>query len=678
MRKDYNLEKRKFVIGGFIVVVVAIYLCKLFDLQILDEKYREIAVSNARSTKITHPSRGQIYDRNGKLVVYNEPAYDLVLVPKDVQEFDTTTMCKILQLKREAFELLWKNMSDPKKNKNYSATTPQPLVQNLDSTTYGRLQEILYRFPGFDIAQRIIRRYNYVAAANILGDIREVNAEDIERDSDNYYIPGDYTGDLGVEKSYEKYLRGVKGKEIMIRDARGKIKGRYNDGKDDVAPVAGKDLQLSIDIDLQQFGEKIMRGKRGAIVAIEPSTGEVLALVTSPTYDPALLVGKDRGKNYSKLVTDPSKPLFDRSIMAAYPPGSTFKPTQGLIFQQEGIINLSTSYPCYRGYINKGLKVGCHGHGSPIALQPAIATSCNGYFCWGLYYMLKNHKYGNLDSAFTVWKDYMVSMGYGYRLNIDLPGESRGFIPNAKFYNEHIGKDKWGANTVISIAIGQGEIMATPLQIANLSATIANRGFFYTPHVVKQIRDVGIPKEFTERHEPPINRTYYENVATGMRMAVTGGTCRGANLPGLDVCGKTGTVQNPHGRDHSVFMGFAPKENPKIALCVFVENAGFGAQVAVPLGAMVLERYLRGESDEIESRASKWSDHWLEEQPSVFEQEQQQLKPDSTQKTAATTAQNTTKSDHDNSGLPSHSEQEKAILTSPIRAINSRNGIVKG
>lgn len=678
MRKDYNLEKRKYVIGGFIVVVVAIYLCKLFDLQILDDKYSEIAVSNARSTKVTHPSRGQIYDRNGNLVVYNEPAYDLVLVPKDVQEFDTTTMCKILQLKRADFELLWKNMSDPKKNKNYSATTPQPLVQNLDSTTYGRLQEILYRFPGFDISQRIIRRYNYVAAANVLGDIREVNAEDIERDSDNYYMPGDYTGDLGVEKSYEKYLRGVKGKEILIRDARGKIKGRYNDGKDDVQPVAGKDLQLSIDIELQQFGEKIMRGKRGAIVAIEPKTGEVLALVTSPCYDPALLVGKDRGKNYAKLVSDPSKPLFDRAIMAAYPPGSTFKPSQGLIFMQEGITNLSTSYPCYRGYINKGLKVGCHGHGSPISLQPALATSCNGYFCWGLYYMLKNHKYENLDSAFTVWKNYMVEMGYGYKLNIDLPAESRGFIPNAKFYNEHLGEGKWGANTVISIAIGQGEIMATPLQIANLSATIANRGYYFTPHVVKQIRDVGISKEYTQQHRPRINREYYENVVTGMRMAVTGGTCKGANLPGLDVCGKTGTVQNPHGRDHSVFMGFAPKEDPKIAICVYVENAGFGAQVAVPLGAMVLERYLRGESDEIETRANKWSDKWLEESPSAFEEEEklQQLNPDTTLKKPETTAQQSSSSNP--IGLPLDREQQQAVLTRPIGDIITRNDIYKG
>lgn len=678
MRKDYNLEKRKYVIGGFIVVVVAIYLCKLFDLQILDDKYSEIAVSNARSTKVTHPSRGQIYDRNGNLVVYNEPAYDLVLVPKDVQEFDTTTMCKILQLKRSDFELLWKNMSDPKKNKNYSATTPQPLVQNLDSTTYGRLQEILYRFPGFDISQRIIRRYNYVAAANVLGDIREVNAEDIERDSDNYYMPGDYTGDLGVEKSYEKYLRGVKGKEILIRDARGKIKGRYNDGKDDVQPVAGKDLQLSIDIELQQFGEKIMRGKRGAIVAIEPKTGEVLALVTSPCYDPALLVGKDRGKNYAKLVSDPSKPLFDRSIMAAYPPGSTFKPTQGLIFMQEGITNINTSYPCYRGYINKGLKIGCHGHGSPIALQPALATSCNGYFCWGLYYMLNNRKYTNLDSAFTVWKNYMVEMGYGYKLGIDLPAESRGFIPNAKFYNEHLGEGKWGANTVISIAIGQGEIMATPLQIANLSATIANRGYYFTPHVVKQIRDVGISKEYTQQHRPSINREYYENVVTGMRMAVTGGTCKGANLPGLDVCGKTGTVQNPHGRDHSVFMGFAPKEDPKIAICVYVENAGFGAQVAVPLGAMVLERYLRGESDEIETRASKWSYKWLEESPSAFEEEEklQQLNPDTTLKKPETTAQQSSSSNP--IGLPLNREQQQAVLTRPIGDIITRNDIYKG
>ena len=696
MRKDYNLEKRKFVIGGFIVVIVAIYLCKLFDLQILDDKYSEIAVNNARSTKITIPSRGQIYDRNGKLVVYNEPAYDLVVVPRDVQEFDTIAMCKILQLKPEDFVKLWNNMSDPEKNKNYSATTPQPLVQNLDSITYGHLQETLHNFPGFDISQRIIRRYNYVAAANVLGNIREVNAEDIERDSDNYYMPGDYTGDMGVEKSYENYLRGTKGKEILVRDARGRIqkdeKGNakhYNDGKDDVKDVAGKDLQLSIDIDLQQRCEKILRerGEKGAIVAIEPSTGEVLALATNPSYDPALLVGKDRGKNYSELMSNPNKPLFDRSIMAAYPPGSTFKPSQGLIFLQEGITNSGTSYPCYRGYINRGLKVGCHGHGSPISLESAIATSCNSYFCWGLYHMLNNHKYANLDSAFTVWKNYMVSFGYGYKLNIDLPGESRGFIPNAKFYNEVIGDGKWGANTIISISIGQGEIMATPLQIANLCATIANRGYYITPHVVKHIRDVGISNKFTEKHVPPINRSFYDNIVTGMRMAVTTGigTCKNANLPGIEVCGKTGTVQNPSGRDHSVFMGFAPKENPKIAICVYVENGGFGAQTAVPHGARVLEYYLTGKNGQnAESgdslmvnkspesgEAQKHETKWMQEPPQVFDEAQTQLKPNST---AKATAHNQSPSTPE-SGLPIDREQEKAILTRPTGYHPSRNGI---
>ena len=677
MRKDYNLEKRKFVIGGFFVAILAIYLWKLYDLQVISNEYSQIAVSNARSVKITHPSRGQIYDRNGNLVVYNEPAYDLVITPKEVNKFDTTTMCRILQLKREDFDLLWKNMSDPKKNRNYSAVTPQPLVQNLDSLTYGQLQEILYRFPGFDIAQRVIRRYNYVSAANILGNIREVNADDIARDSDKYYLPGDYTGDLGVEKSYEKYLRGVKGKEIRVRDARGRIKGPYNEGKDDVAPVAGKDLQLSIDMDLQQFGEKIMRGKKGAIVAIEPKTGEVLALVTSPCYDPALLVGKDRGKNYADLVNDPNKPLFDRSIMAAYPPGSTFKPSQGLMLQQEGIINTSTSYPCSRGYVNKGLRIGCHGHGSPIALHPAIATSCNGYFCWGPYYMLNNRKYGSLEKSFTLWKDYMVSMGFGYKLNIDLPGESRGFIPNAQFYDKMIGKGKWGANSILSIAIGQGEVMLTPLQIANLGATIANRGYYITPHVVKNIRDVGLLEQYTVQHHTKVAPQYYNEVVTGMRMAVTGGTCRGANLPGLDVCGKTGTVQNPHGQDHSVFMGFAPKDDPKIAICVYVENAGFGAKVAVPLGAMVMERYLRGYSDEIEERASKWSgDDWMN---------QNQKKPADTapnqQETAttqpATTASNTPTRDNRPAG--NSPDREKAVLVSPIRLIStSRHGHFKG
>ncbi len=590
MRKDYNLEKRKFVIGGFITVLVIIYIVRLFTLQVSDSQYRKNADSNALLEKLIYPSRGLIFDRNDSLVVFNEPAYDLVMIPKDVMPFDTIDFCNTLQISREELDDRFEKM---KKSSNYSGYTQQIVANHLSQQDYGRIQEKLYRFPGFFIVQRILRHYNYTCAANILGDIREVNAKDIERD--DYYRPGDLTGDLGVEKSYERYLRGRKGVEYLYRDALGKIKGRYRDGADDVEPIAGNDLHLTIDMELQQLGEELMKGYIGAIVAIEPKTGEILCLVSSPNYDPSLLIGKERGKHYAELVRDPSKPLYDRAIMAAYPPGSTFKPSQGLIFLQEGVINLSTMYPCSHGFVNAGMRVGCHGHSSPIALKPAIQTSCNSYFCWGLKRMLENKKkYGSIGQAFEVWKKYMVSMGYGYRLGVDLPGESRGFIPNTAYYDKALGKDKWVANSIISDAIGQGEILATPLQIANLSATIANRGYYITPHVVRYIAGVGVLKRCIERHDTDIDKSYYEPIAEGMRMAVTGGTCRKANIAGLEVCGKTGTAQNPHGRDHSVFMGFAPMNDPKIAICVYAENAGFGASVAVPVGARIIEHYLKG------------------------------------------------------------------------------------
>ena len=590
MRKDYNLEKRKLVIGGFIVAIVIIYIIRLVQLQVLDSTYKAHADNNAFMEKVIYPSRGLIYDRNDSLVVYNAPEYDLVMIPKDVTPFDTIDFCNTLQISLDEFEHRWTEM---KKSRSYSAFTQQVFMNHLTPEDYGRLQEKLYRFPGFYIVQRILRQYNYPVAANILGDIREVNARDIENDS--YYRPGDYTGDLGIEKSYEQWLRGIKGKEILIRDATGKIKGHYNDGADDVAPVAGNNLKLSIDIGLQAYGELLMTGKVGAIVCIEPKTGEILALVSSPTYDPALLIGKERGKNYRDLVNNRLKPLYDRSIMAAYPPGSTFKPTQGLIFLDEGIITPSTMFPCHRGYVNAGLRVGCHGHPAPIALKPALQTSCNAYFCWGFKYMMdKRSKYGSTGKAFEVWKNHMVSMGYGYKLGVDMPGESRGFIPNTAFYDKIYGEGRWVGQTIISDAIGQGEILATPLQIANLSATIANRGYYITPHVVKNIQGVGVLKKNLERHDTDIDKAYYDEIVTGMRMAVLGGTCSRANIPGLDVCGKTGTAQNPHGRDHSVFMGFAPMNDPKIAVCVYVENAGFGAAFGVPIGALMIQRYLRG------------------------------------------------------------------------------------
>ncbi len=591
MRKDYTLEKRKYVIGGFVTLVVMIYIARLFALQVADTKYKENADSNAFLRRVIYPARGLVYDREGRLVVLNKPAYDVMLIPKDVKEFDTVALCEALGISKETLLERWADMKDIRKNPGYSAYTQQKLISHLSQEDYGRLQEKLYLFPGFFIQKRTVREYAYPAGANVLGNIREVSAADIEKDG--YYRRGDYTGDLGIEKSYEQALRGVKGEEILMKDAVGRIKGRYENGIHDVAPVAGHNLTLSLDMELQQYGEQLMANKIGAIVAIEPKTGEVLCLVTSPNYDPSLLVGRERGKNYRDLVNNPQKPLYDRALQGAYPPGSTFKPTQGLIFLQEGIVSLSTAYPCYRGYVN-GLRVGCHPHGSPIALKPALQTSCNAYFCWGFKNMIDKKGTKPADQ-FEKWKNYMVQMGYGYKLGVDLPAESRGFIPNSDFYSKSFRGANWSANSVISVSIGQGEVLATPLQIANLCATIANRGYFYTPHVVKAIADSVIDKKYRTKHAPKISRSHYEAVAEGMRMAVLGGTCRTANIPGIEVAGKTGTAQNPHGRDHSAFIGFAPYNNPKIAVAVYVENAGYGATFGVPIGSLIIEKYLKGE-----------------------------------------------------------------------------------
>lgn len=591
MRKDYKLEKRKYVIGGFIVLIALIYVCRLFDLQLNDERYKRSADSNAFLKKTVYPSRGLMYDRKGELVVYNQPAYDVMLIPRDVQPFDTLDFCRTLNITPDNLRKRFADMRDKHLNPGYSSYTPQRLISQLSSQDYGRLQEKLYRFPGFFIQKRILRQYNYVTAANVLGNLREVNADDI--DADDYYTPGDYTGDLGVERSYEPYLRGVKGTEVLIRDARGRIQGRYEGGAHDIAPIAGRDLTLSIDVRLQQYAESLMVGKRGAVVAIEPHTGEILCLVSAPSYDPRLMVGRPRGQNYKMLAADPAMPLFDRALGGAYPPGSTFKPTQGLILLQEGIITTSTPYPCYHGYINGGLRVGCHSHGSPLPLKPALQTSCNAFFCWGFKNMIdRRSKYGTSADAFEVWKKHLVSMGYGYRLGVDLPHEGRGFLPNAVFYNKVYGEGHWSANTIISVSIGQGEIMATPLQIANLSATIANRGYFVTPHAVKAIQDTVMPEEYTRRRYPTVDEKWYHEVAEGMHMAVLGGTCRRAAIPGMEVAGKTGTAQNPHGKDHSAFMGFAPYDDPKIAVAVYVEAGGWGATFGVPIGSLVMEKYL--------------------------------------------------------------------------------------
>lgn len=591
MKRDYNLERRKYVIGGAVLVVALLFIVRLFVLQIMSDDYKKHADSNAFLKKVQYPSRGVIYDRTDKLLVYNQPAYDIMVVMKEITSLDTLDLCRTLQITPDFLRKRFRDLKNRKLNPGYSPYTNQVFLSQLSAEECGVFQEKQFKFPGFYIQRRTIRQYNYNAGAHILGDIGEVSKSEME--ADEYYAPGDFIGKLGVESFYEKQLRGEKGVEVLLRDARGRIQGNYMDGAFDKASVPGKNLTLSLDIELQMLGERLLEGKIGSIVAIEPSTGEVLCLVSSPTYDPRLMVGRNRGKNHLEMARNPWKPLLNRAIMGTYPPGSTFKTTQALTFLQEGIITTGTSYSCVGGFSYRGLHVGCHGHPSPLSLVPAIATSCNGYFCWGLYYMIgARQKYGSVQKAMNTWRDYMVSMGFGYTLGIDLPGEKRGMIPNAGYYDKAY-RGSWNGLTIISIAIGQGEVTATPLQIANLGATIANRGYFITPHVVKQIEGEALAPEYKEKRYTMVDKVHYDEVVEGMRNAVLGGTCRAANLPDIEVCGKTGTAQN-HGRDHSAFMGFAPMNNPKIAIAVYVENGGWGATYGVPIGKLMIEKYLKG------------------------------------------------------------------------------------
>jgi penicillin-binding protein 2 len=590
--KSYNLENRRFVIGGVALAIVLVYIIRLFTIQLLSDDFKKNADSNAFLKKIDYPSRGAIYDRNGKLMVYNQPSYDIMVVMNEAKgHIDTLELCNALGISKEYFVKRMDDIKDRNKNPGYSRFTEQLFMTQLSDKEFSVFREKMFRFPGFYVQKRSIRQYTYPYAAHVLGDIGEVSVSDIEED--NYYQPGDYIGKLGVEKYYEKELRGEKGVQIMLRDAHGRIQGSYHNGKFDRRPVAGRDLTLSIDVKLQALGERMLQGKIGSIVAIEPATGEVLAMVSSPTYDPRNLVGRQRSKAHAALSRNVWKPLLNRSIMGQYPPGSTFKTTQALTYQTEGIITPNTMFPCHHGFSYRGLHVGCHGHASPLNLIEAISTSCNGYFCWGLYYMLGNRrKYGNVQKAMDRWRDYMVSMGFGYKLGIDLPGEKRGLIPNASFYDRAYHKS-WNGLTVISIAIGQGEVNLTPLQIANLGATIANRGYFYTPHVVRKVQGLPLDTAFTHRHRTMASVRSYSAVVAGMRSSALKGTCKALGHLPFTVCGKTGTAQN-RGQDHSVFMGFAPMDNPKIAIAVYVENGGFGADFAVPIAGVLFEQYMTG------------------------------------------------------------------------------------
>lgn len=596
----HGYDKRKYILGGAVLLALITYIVQLFNLQILSDQYKSKADSNAFYKKTLYPTRGLIYDRNGKLLVYNRPAYDITFVPREVKKhgIDTIELCRALNITREDFDGY---MKKARKRRGYSSYTEQEFMTQLSTEEFAQFQEKLFRFRGFYARKRSIRQYEYDAGGVLFGDIGEVSQKKIDKDP--YYKRGDYIGTQGLEASYEEQLRGRKGTEMLLRDAHGRIQGKYRDGALDTLPVRGKDLTLGLDIELQRLGERLMKNKIGSIVAIEPATGEILCMVSAPSYDPRLLTGRSRSETHKKLSKDKRKPLLNRAIMGTYPPGSTFKTSQALTFLQEGAITPQTAFPCHGGFVLKGFKLGCHAHSSPTPLVPAIATSCNAYFCWGLHRMFGSDKYGSIQEAMDTWRDYMVSMGFGYRLGIDLPGEVRGMIPNSKFYDRHLGK-YWKATTVVSISIGQGEVTLTPLQIANLGATIANRGEYVTPHLVSKIEGDTLKEEYRTRKKTMAGREAYETVVQGMREAVLNGTCRGANIPGWEVCGKTGTAQN-RGKDHSAFMGFAPMNDPKIAIAVYVENGGFGAVYGVPIGALIMEQYLNGELSEESKEKAK-------------------------------------------------------------------------
>ena len=601
MNNNYRYENRKFVIVGVVITIVLVYIVRLFNLQILSDEYKEYADSNAFLYKTVYPSRGVMYDRTGKLLVSNQPAYDVMVCMRKVKDLDTLAFCQSLGITREFFDKRMADVKNRRLNPGYSSYTDQLFLSQLTAEDFAMFQEQLYKFEGFSIQRRAIRQYNYPVAGHLFGDLGEVSKKNIA--DDDYYVQGDFIGKQGIESFYEKYLRGKKGKEVLLRDAYGRVQGHFQDGAKDEAPVPGKNLTLSIDIELQALAERLLQNKIGSVVAIEPSTGEVLCLASSPTFNPQLLTGRQRGENHRILSLDKQKPLLNRAIQGTYPPGSTFKTSQALTYLQEGIITPETLFPCAHGFRFKGLHVGCHPHGSPISLVPSLATSCNSYFCWGLYRMIGSEQYSSSQEALTRWKDHMVSMGFGYRLGIDLPGEARGFIPNSAFYDKWYG-GRWNGLTVISISIGQGEVTLTPLQIANLGATIANRGYYIAPHVVKGIQDESIDSLYTTPKYTMVDKHHYETVVEGMRDAVLNGTCRAADLPGFEVCGKTGTAQN-RGKDHSAFMGFAPMHDPKIAVAVYVENGGFGAVYGVPIGALIMEKYLTGTlSEESEKKAN--------------------------------------------------------------------------
>lgn len=596
--------ERRYVIAGIFITFILILLARLFYIQVVDDRYELYASQNVVRKFVQYPARGPILDRNGTIMVQNQPIYDIVVIPKQVKPFDTVEFCKLLGIDRAGYD---KRMIKARK---YSPYRSSVFEKQLSLQLYAAFQERLSEFPGFFTVQRIIRTYPDSAAAQFLGYIGEATDAIIKR-SGGYYSPGDYVGITGVERSYEDLLRGTRGVQRWMVDSRNERKGSYANGAYDTVAVAGERLESSLDLKLQKFGEALMKNKVGSIVAIEPKTGEILAYVSSPTYDPNLLVGRERGNNAAALYKDPYKPFFVRPLQAYYPPGSSFKPLSALIAMQEGVITPQTTYTC-RGYYQSGnRRIKCFQgevHGT-VNLAEAVAHSCNGYFDMVFERLINRNGARKTDTSYNYWRNNVAKFGLGGRLGVDMPSEGRGNLPKASYYDKVYHKGGWRSSTVISLGIGQGELLATPLQLANIEATIANHGYYYKPHLIRAIGNKQVIKhEYTVRNYVGVDSSYFEPVINGMQSVVDFGTANGSKIPGIVMCGKTGTAEVKNHKDNSVFVAFAPRENPKIAIAVVVENSGQGATWAAPIASFMVEQYLRGK---VTKRAAIYPEYYM-------------------------------------------------------------------
>lgn len=588
-----TLERHNRLLIG-LGIAAAILIGRLFVIQIVDTSYKIDASNNSMVYQTIYPTRGIIHDRNGKILVGNKMTYDLLVTPKEVEAFDTLTLCNVLGISPE---FVREKMDEYHRYRTRIGYRSVVMLKQIPPETYLKFAEVAYRFPGFRGQARSIREYPFNAGGNLLGYVSEVDKAYIESHKGEY-ASGDYAGKTGIEAAREKELRGEKGYAIFLRNSRNKIESRYRDGEMDKEAIPGNDITTTIDADLQKYGQMLMQNKVGSLVAIEPSSGEILTLVSSPGIDVDVLA--DFGSHYNEILNDPYKPMFNRAVQAPYPPGSVFKLVNGLIGLQEGVLTPETEYPCSMGYYFGRNRLGCHDHRSPLDLEESIMMSCNAYYCYVLRSILENGKYGSIAEALDKWNEYVKSFGFGRKLGSDFPAELGGTIPDAAYYDKVYGKNAWKATNIISLSIGQGEIGCTPLHLANLCATIANRGYYYIPHIVKDSEHVSIDSKFRQRQYTMVDTSYFPVVVEGMYRAVNSGYGSGATasvaaVEGLDICGKTGTAQNPRGDDNSVFICFAPKDNPKIAVAAYIEHGSFGARWAAPIASLLVEKYLTGE-----------------------------------------------------------------------------------